>query len=160
MPQDQQQLASTALQRATKAVLDEMKVQTVKHKATLGLFRRLNVFDPKQLDLMDLSWENRAPVFDFTEGLKAEWEACTTMDRARANAVEDPCSWWAQRLGPLACYVHALLSMPVSSAHVERTFRLVGVLDTKTRTSTRLHLRRTQMARYCNGDVEKRFTSL
>ena len=50
------------------------------------------MFDPKQLDPMDLSWDKWAPVFDFPEGFKAKWEAYTTMDCARANAVEDPCS--------------------------------------------------------------------
>ena len=59
--------------------------------------------------------------------------------------------------GPLASYVHVLLSNPVTFADVETTFSLAGVLDTKTRTSTRPKLRRTQMALCCNGDVEKCF---
>ena len=59
------------------------------------------MFDPKQLDPLDLFWEKWAPVFDFLEVFKVEWESYTTMDCARANAVEDLCSWWARRLGPL-----------------------------------------------------------
>ena len=39
-------------------------------------------------------------------------------------------------------------------------FQSCWVLDTKTRPSERPESRRTQMALYCNGDVEKRFTSL
>ena len=79
------------------------------------------------------------------------------MDTAKAQAVDDPIQCWGQQTGGLAKYATALLSTPPTSANVERTFNLVGVLNSKLCTSTRPELRRCQMALYCNGDVEGRF---
>ena len=75
----------------------------------------------------------------------------------QAKSVEDPIDFWEQHAGPLGELAVALLTMPATSADVERSFSLAGLLDDPNRGATGPELRRCAVMLYVNGDVEKRF---
>ena len=71
-----------------------------------------------------------------------DWNSYVTMDVAKAQAADDVVLSRAQQTGGRAEYATALLSNPLTSADVERTFSL----GTKLHTSTRPELQRCQLA--------------
>ena len=79
------------------------------------------------------------------------WELYVNMDIQKAKQVEDPMQFWSALSGPPSELVVALLGMPVTSADVERSFSLAGLLDDLNRGNTRPHLRRCAVALFVNG---------
>ena len=65
----------------------------------------------------------------------------------------------ACRSGPLGEAVLPWLWYPVTSAAVERSFSLAGLIDTKNRTRMSKDLRQAAVMLFCNGDKEGRFTT-
>ena len=114
-------------------------------------------FDPKQLPLRDTTWEKNKEIFGFSDTMRADWELYVNMDSQKAKQVEDPMQFWSALSGPPSELVVALLGMPVTSADVERSFSLAGLLDDPNRGNTRPDLRRCAVALFVNGDVEGRF---
>ena len=119
--------------------------------------RTLQVFDPKQLPLRDTTWEKNKEIFGFSDTMRADWELYVNMHSQKAKQVEDPMQLWSALSGPLSELVVALLGMPVTSADVERSFSLAGLLDDPNRGNTRPDLRRCAVALFVNGDVEGGF---
>ena len=62
------------------------------------------------------------------------------------------------RKGPLADAVAPYVWYPVTSAAVQKSFLLAGLVDTKNRQKGSKELRQAAIALFCNGDVEDRFT--
>lgn len=62
------------------------------------------------------------------------------------------------RRGPLAEAVAPYVWFPVTSAAVERSFSLTGLIDAKNRQAIGQGLREAAVVLYCNGDVEQRFS--
>ena len=63
------------------------------------------------------------------------------------------------RSGPLAEAVKPYLWFPLTSAAVERSFSLAGLVDAKNRQKMGKGLRQAAVTMFCNGDVEQRFTT-
>ena len=61
------------------------------------------------------------------------------------------------RKGPLAEAVAPYLWFPVTSADIERSFSLAGLLDLKNRQRANKELRQAAVTMFCYGDVEQRF---
>ena len=85
------------------------------------------------------------------------WELYVNMESQKAKQVEDPMQFWSALSGPLSELVVALLGMLVTSADVERSFSLAGLLDDPKWGNTHPDLRRCAVALFVNGDVEGRF---
>ena len=146
-----------ALLQVFKSVLVELNTQALKHKVQLDRFKSLELLNPQFLCTHDTTWETNKPLLKLPDHFLDEWNGYVTMDVAKAQSIDDTLQFWAQQTGSLAKYATALLSTPPTSADVERTFSLAGVLDSKLRISTRPELRRCTMALYSNGNVEGRF---
>ena len=61
------------------------------------------------------------------------------------------------RSGPLRDAVQPYVWFRLSSASVERSFSMAGLLDTKNRTKMSPAFRQNAVMLFCNGDAEERF---
>ena len=66
-----------------------------------------------------------------------EWNRYINMDASKRSEIVDVPLWCSHQGGVLPEYATALINMSPTSADVERSFSLTGVLDTKLGTSTR-----------------------
>ena len=61
--------------------------------------------------------------------------------------------------GPLAEAISPYFWYPVTSAAVERSFSLAGLVDAKNRQKMGKNLRQAAVTMFCNGDTEQQFHS-
>ena len=109
--------------------------------------------------------------------LKDEWARYCSVTESNVQSLEDIKVFWSywcgkvmhahhlahatcHRGGPLAEAVTPYLWCLVTSAAVERSFSLAGLIDAKNRQKMGKGLREAAVAMYCNGDLEQRFSSL
>ena len=143
--------------------------------ATLDLYKRLRVLDPRNIhdsrvpwaDIADLLGQHKAPGNDedlqekkdkINVLLEAEWNRYCRIETHTVQNHEDIHSFWKARGTLMYDTVSPYLLYPTTSAAVERSFSLVGLIDTKNRTKMGGNLRQAAVMLFCNGDVEGRFT--
>ena len=146
-----------ALVDAVDRVLLKMEQMEAKHVTTLKFFKTRAVLDPRNLARMNNTWDAVADTLRLPDNLKEQWEEYR-LKSDPASVSGNLIDWWAAQPTALASAAIALLQVPMTSAAVERSFSLAGVLDTKQRNKTRHLLRKAEMLLYYNGDVEHRFS--
>ena len=90
--------------------------------------------------------------------LQEEWGRYTRIEKANVQCCKDINTFWSQRGGLLPAAVEPFLWFPLSSAAVERSFSLAGLIDAPNRQRMGERVREACVTMFFNGDVEQRFT--
>ena len=160
---------------AQKHLLTELKKYLENQKSLLALLKKFRILDPRNVRDMDARWELYSDLFavpisdddddDLRESkmkrnrqLQEEWGRYTRIEKANVQCCKDIDTFWSQRGGLLPAAVEPFLWFPLSSAAVERSFSLAGLIDAPNRQSMGERVREACVTMFFNGDVEQRFT--
>jgi hypothetical protein len=143
------------------------------NNSAMDLYKRLRVLDPRNIrdvnvswaDISDLFGQQKAPGDDedlqdkkdrLNSLLEAEWNRYCRIETHSVQNHADIHSFWQARGTLIYDTVCPYLFYPTTSAAVERSFSLAGLIDTKNRTKMGDNLRQAAVMMFCNGDVEGR----
>jgi hypothetical protein len=161
---------------AQKHLLTELKKYLENQKSLLALLKKFRILDPRNVRDMDARWELYSDLFavpisddddddDLRESkmkrnrqLQEEWGRYTRIEKANVQCCKDIDTFWSQRGGLLPAAVEPFLWFPLSSAAVERSFSLAGLIDAPNRQRMGERVREACVTMFFNGDVEQRFT--
>jgi hAT family C-terminal dimerisation region len=87
-----------------------------------------------------------------------DWRRYCRVEIATTTTPEKVFEFWEKRSGQFSDLCRFLVSIPPTSAEVERSFSLAGCVDTKLRHALPDESRRLTAMLLFNGDVESRFT--
>ena len=88
--------------------------------------------------------------------LQEEWGRYTRIEKINVQCRKDIDTFWSQRGGLLPPAVEPFLWFPLSSAAVERSFSLAGLIDAPNRQRMGERVREACVTMFFNGDVEQR----
>eukprot|EP00667_Euglena_gracilis_P016498 EG_transcript_17274 len=155
---DQKPMRSMLSQAATRGH-KYLDVIMRRHPKQWQFYKKVRVLNPSNLPSL-LPSASEYPILGLPVAHKdfaAGWGKYYRVERIYPSNPEELMAFWSRHQGVLAETAKLLLSVPVTSADVERSFSLAGVIDTKLRHSLPDDSRRATCMLMFNGDIEGRF---